>query len=235
MTGEQEDRMKLLAPLAVIGVLALAPQMAGAVVVGQTDTFQDLTTDGWFAGLLGMMPPVPPHVVATGGPGGAGDAFLEITGLGGLGAGSKITALNNAQWAGNYLAAGVTGIAMDLKNLGLTELTVRLQLEDAMGGPPADEAVTSFGAVLAVGGDWARFVFPISPADLTVVVGDAATLLSQVTFLRIIQNPLPGESAPVVGVLGVDNISAIPEPSSLALIASAALAGFMAYRRRRSS
>ena len=124
---------------------------------------------------------------------------------------------------------------MDLKNIGLTELTVRLQLEDPMGAAPADEAVTSFGAVLPVGGGWAHFVFPILPADLTVLAGDAATLLSQVTFLQIIQNPKPGDLSPVAGVLGVDNIRAIPEPSSLALITSAALAGFMAYRRRRSS
>src|SRR3954447_3958250 len=160
--------MRLIAFLAMIAAAALSPQTAGAVVLGQTDTFQDLTTDGWFAGgALGSVPPIPPQVVASGGPGGAGDAFLKITGGGGFGPGSKITALNNTQWAGNYLSAGVTGIAMDLKNFGGTPLTVRLQLEDPMAAPPANEAVSTFGAVLPVGGDWTRFVFPISAADLT--------------------------------------------------------------------
>jgi hypothetical protein len=81
-------------------------------------------------------------------------------------------------------------------------------------------------------------VFPISAADLTVLIGDATTLLGQVTFLRIIHSPTPDRSVPVIGVLGVDNITAgplaVPEPSSLALITSAALAGLIASRRRRS-
>lgn len=228
--------MKLLISLAVLAAAALAPQMAGAVAIGQTDTFQT-GIDNWFAGGLGLgqVPPIPPQVVPTGGPGGAGDAFLEITGLGGFGPGSKITAINGTQWAGNYLAAGVGGIAMDLRNLGGTDLTVRLQLEDPIGGPPADEAVTIFDAVLPAGGDWQHVVFPISASDLFPIVGDPTTLLSQVTFLRIIQNPSVGESAPVAGVLGVDNIAAaVPEPSSLALVASGFVAALMVSRRRRS-
>jgi hypothetical protein len=229
------DKMKLLISLAVLAAAALVPRMAGAVVIGQTDTFQT-GIDNWFAGGLGFgqVPPIPPQVLPTGGPGGAGDAFLEITGLGGVGPGSKITAINGTQWAGNYLAAGVGGIVMDLQNLGATPLTVRLQLDDSTGGPPADEAVTSVGVTLPVGGGWQHVGFSISAADLTPIIGNPTTLLSQVTFLRIIQNSSPGESAPIAGVLGVDDITAtVPEPSSLALITSASLAGLMAFRRRR--
>ena len=229
--------MKLLASLAVIAAVALSSQNAGAVAIGQIDTFQDQTSDGWFSGggPIGVPRSLVP-VLTTGGPGGAGDAFLEITGLGGQGPRSRITANNDAQWTGNYLAAGVTGIAMDLRNLGNTELTVRLLLENPMGGPPEDEAVTSFRAVLPVGGGWTHAVFPIAPAALTALEGDVTALLSNVTFLRIIQNPLAGDSQPIAGVLGVDNITAlvlIPEPSSIALLASAALAGLTAWRRRR--
>jgi hypothetical protein len=46
--------------------------------------------------------------------------------------------MNATQWAGDYLAAGIDGIAMDLRNLGTTDLTVRLLLEDPMGAPPAN-------------------------------------------------------------------------------------------------
>src|SRR3954464_14013122 len=111
---------RFLALLAASALICLGiPATAGAVVVGQIDTFQD-GIDNWFAGGLGFgqVPPIPPQVVLTGGPGGAGDAFLQITGLGGNGPGSKITAINGTQWAGDYLAAGVTSIALDLRNLG---------------------------------------------------------------------------------------------------------------------
>src|SRR3954454_19630876 len=62
-------------------------RIASAVSIGQIDTFQDGTTDGWFAGGLGMgqVPPVPPQVIANGGPMGTGDQYLQITGLGGPG------------------------------------------------------------------------------------------------------------------------------------------------------
>ncbi|MGD9618041.1 MAG: PEP-CTERM sorting domain-containing protein [Alphaproteobacteria bacterium] len=233
--------MKLLASIVVIAAVALAPQTAGAVAIGQIDTFEDGTTEGWFAGggPFGAMPPNPPQVVDTGGPGGAGDAFLQITAVGGSGGpapqpGSRLSANNTLQWAGDYLTAGVTGIAMDLRNLGTSDLTIRLLFEDPIPGPPVNVAVTS-GALLPAGGDWTRVVFPVSAADLTALSGDPTVLLSQVTFVRIVHSPTPGLPIPQVsGVLGVDNISAIPEPSSLALVASAALAGLTAYRRRRS-
>jgi hypothetical protein len=228
--------MKLLASIVVIAAVVLAPQTSGAVAIGEIDTFQDGTTEGWFAGggPVGGVPPFPPQNVPDGGPGGVGDAYLQITAVGGDGPGSRLTANNATQWTGDYLAAGVTSIEMDLRNLGTSDLTVRLLFEDPMGGPPVNEAVTSFGALLPAGGDWTHVVFPVSAADLTPLSGDPATLLGQVTFVRIIHSPTPDRPVAVAGVLGVDNITAIPEPSSLALTASAILAGLMASRRRRS-
>jgi hypothetical protein len=115
----------LLIAVATLAALTLAPQMAGAVAIGQVDRFQDLTTDGWFAGGLGtgQVPPVPPEVNGSGGPGGAGDAFLQITAQGGTGPGSRLTAINATQWTGNYLAAGVGSIGLDVRNLGSIDLT----------------------------------------------------------------------------------------------------------------
>jgi len=136
-----------------------------AVSIGLTDTF---TTDeqNWFAGGLAppfSIPPVPPDQKPTGGPGGAGDGFLQITATGGAGAGSRLVAINGSQWTGNYLAAGVNTIAMDLQNQGATDLTIRLLFENPMGGPPTDEAVTSFGAVLPAHSAWMHFLFPVDP------------------------------------------------------------------------
>ncbi len=214
------------------------PQIAKAVTIGQIDTFQDGTTDNWFAGGLGFgqFPPVPPHVVPTGGPDGAGDQFLVITSQGGNGPGSRLVAINGTQWAGNYLAAGVTEIGMDLRNPGSAELTIRLQINDEIGGAfPTNEVVTTLAAVLPVGDAWTHMVFPLSLPDLTTIEGSATLALRDATLLWIIDSPTPTEAVPIAGILGVDNIRAIPEPWSLALAGSGllALAGVRRGRRPR--
>jgi hypothetical protein len=220
--------------MGIIASLLCIPAFLRGATIGQIDTFQDGTTDGWFAGGLGMgmVPPIPPHVVTTGGPSGAGDQFLQITAVGGVGAGSRIAAINTAQWAGNYLSAGIAGIGMDLKNLGTTELTVRLLFEDPMGGPPVDEAVTTFGQVVPVGGGWLHAFFPISPAAFTTISGNVNTLLAQTTLMRIINSPTPEDAITIVGTLGVDNIQAVPEPSSLLLVLPAMALGALKLRRK---
>ena len=198
------------------------------------DTFQDGTTDGWFAGGLGtgQTPPVPPQVIANGGPAGVGDQFLQITGLGGSGAGSRIVAINGSQWAGNYLGSGINAIAMDLNNLGNSILTIRLLFEDPMMAPPVDEAVTTFGITLPVGSGWTHVVFPISPASMTVISGDVNTLLGNTTLLRIIDSPTPTDAVTIAGVLGVDNIASVaPEPAMFMPVLGAL--GLLFLRRRR--
>jgi hypothetical protein len=227
--------MRLSARLMTLAATLSLAQLAFGVTIGQLDTFQDGTTDGWFAGGLGMgaMPPIPPQVIANGGPSGQGDEYLQVTALGGNGPGSKIAVINTAQWAGNYLASGISGIDMDLKNLGDTDLTIRLLFEDPMMGPPIDEAVTTSGIFLPVGGGWTNAFFPISPASLTVLSGDATTLLGNTTLIRIIDSPTPADAVSIVGALGVDNISAVPEPSTWLMVAGS-LACLAVARRRVS-
>ncbi len=229
-------------PIAV-GVLAAAlgglTVPAGAVVIGQLDTFSDGTTGGWFAGggPLGGTPPVPPTVIQGGGPGGADDSYLQLSSTGSQGAGGRLVGMNASQWAGDYLAAGVTGIQMDLRNFGTTDLSLRLYFEDPIPDPPANEAVTSFTANLPAGGDWMRVLFPVTEADLVLLAGDIPTLLAGTTVLRLFHGTaadFPGE--PVAGLLGVDNIQAIgeqngvlPVPATLALL----LAGVGLFGARR--
>lgn len=226
----------------ISGVLSLAcavvPQFVRAVTPGQTDTFAGGSLDNWFAGGLGFgsVPPVPPSVQATGGPGGAGDSYMLVTGLGGQGAGSRIAVINTAQWSGNYLTSGVSSIGIDLKNFGSTDLTVRLLFEDPMGGPPVDQAVTTLGVVLPAGGGWTHAVFGLSPSSFTVLSGTLTPLLSNTTLIRIIDSPTPTDAVPIVGKLGIDNVQAIPEPETYALIlAGLSVLGFVAKRRKESS
>jgi hypothetical protein len=228
--------MKKTLLTATLFTIVIATNSFGATI-GPLDTFQDGTTDGWFAGGLGFgaIPLVPPHVVATGGPAGAGDQFLQIASSGILNdPGSRLVAMNSSQWSGNYLTSGLTAIAMDLKNFGNSDLTIRLLFEDPLGGPPADIAVTTFGAFLPVGSAWTHVVFALSPASLTPLMGSATTALSNTTLLRIIDSPTPSEAVTIAGVLGVDNIAAVPEPASALLMATGLLSfGAFYWRRQR--
>ena len=76
---------------------------AKAISTGQTDTFQNGTLSNWLTG------GTQPTNVATGGPLGSGDGFMELT-ADGSGSNSRLTVLNRTQWTGNYIAAGVNEI-----------------------------------------------------------------------------------------------------------------------------
>src|SRR5438128_1719277 len=96
--------------------LTLAPLTVNALTLGQVDDFQDGTTDGWTTGHS------TPANMATGGPSGAGDRFMQVVSTGGFGADSKLVVFNPSQWLGNYTGAGITGVAMYLANFGTQTL-----------------------------------------------------------------------------------------------------------------
>jgi hypothetical protein len=214
--------LRLMVLLLLIG---FSPSLVWGLSIGQRDTFEDGTTDGWVVALLGAIHPAPPVNVATGGPGGADDNFLQLTSIGGSGPGSQLVAINISQWSGDFITAGIFGIAMDVKNLGQTDLSLRLVFSDPGVGPPVNVAFSTVPYFLPAGRGWIPIHFPITPADLTAESGSVTAALQNTTALRLYHSAdadFPGD--PTVAVLGVDNITATPEPTSAVLLGSGLLA-----------
>jgi len=120
---------------------------------------------------------------------------------------------------------------MDLINLGQTTLDVRLQFEDPMMAPPADLAVSTNPFVLAPGSGWQHAVFSLNPSAFTAPFGSVTAALSKTTALRIIHSAVADEATSVIGVLGVDNIQAVPEPATFLLFGAGL--GLCVFKRLR--
>ena len=196
-----------------------------AVTLNQTDTFQSGTTDSWAVGIPLSSTPVN---VPDAGPTGPGDAALGINSTGNSGPGSRLVAFNTVQWAGDYTAAGIDAVAMDLRNVGGSSLDVRLAADGAGGRFSTTAAIS-----LAGPGSWTSVVLPIGPGDWTAVGGtDVDATLASLTQLRVLSAATPawqGDRLP--GALHVDNIRAVPEPATLYLLALAGLSGWWFLRR----
>jgi hypothetical protein len=219
--------MKLTLPtlaIIVLGTLFFAGSAKG-IVSGQVDDFEDGTTQFWGNGGAGAPPVVN---VDTGGPGGVNDNFMQITSIGGSGAGRFLVAFNQTQWIGNYIATGVTSIEMDLRNQGSVDLSIRIAFKET-GNFGSPGYLSSTAALLAPGSGWQHFVFTINVGSM-IGIGNPADFNTFFSTgngeMRIINevgtSNLNGDIA--VAQLGVDNIHAVPEPSTFLLGAFGVLA-----------
>jgi hypothetical protein len=195
--------------VAVLGVVLPALGLS----VGQVDTFESGTTLNWAGGAL-------PTNIPTDGPAGAGDHYLRLSSNN-----SGLASFNATQWTGNYLAAGITSVAMDLRNQGSTDLSLRLSLFNTPGG----EFTTATAIPLPADNQWRHIVFGLSAADLAYVGGGTGNLsdaLGSVGRLHLRHStgaPMgSGQNTPVTGILGIDNITALPEPRTAVLLLAAA-------------
>ncbi|MGH8101337.1 MAG: hypothetical protein ACREIW_08560 [Chthoniobacterales bacterium] len=199
-------------------------------MIGQIDDFQDGTTQNW---TNGGIPPTPPIVnIPDGGPGGAGDNYIQVTSLGGQGAGNRLITFNRDQWLGDYIGQGVTSVEMDLKNFGNTNLSMRIGFKQEIG--PGAPGYVSPAFFLPAGSGWQHVVFTISMATMIPIDSplDFNTFFSgnfqEVRILNALNPDLNGE--PIVAQIGIDNIHAVPEPSVFALGAVGAFALLLSAR-----
>lgn len=212
----------------VLSLVILSPN-ASAVTIGQTDSFES-GTQGWRVGGGGGGggggPPVNgPKVFANGIDGN----YLSYT-TDAQNTGGRFLIMNPAQWKGDYLTPGVTGLTAIARNDGDVELAMRLILEGPGGG------FFSLSAnPLPVGGDWQPIEFSISANDLTGGT-DLSTTLASVSQIRIFHNPEPSFPGPFTNAsLSIDNIQAVPEPVSPVLFGVTFVLAILRIRKRSRS
>ncbi len=224
--------------IAFLGLIALVfCGPAQAISPGQLDDFQDGTTQNW---TNGGAPGAPPVVNVDGGPGGPGDRYIQVTSVEEP-PGDRLTTFNRDQWLGDYIATGVTAIEMDLLNMSDVTLSIRIAFKAELS--PSSPGYLSQAIVLAPGSGWQHMVFSLAEADLIPIGAPPdynSFFSSGIVETRIINEMgdtnLNGDI--VIGQLGIDNIHAVPEPSSFALgvlglMATAIVSLWLKSRRRR--
>jgi hypothetical protein len=218
---------------------------ASAITVGMVDTFSSGGDLGWAGSVVTSLANI--------GPGGAGDHAAQVT----AGGGGRIVVYSQAipapddgpddlRWTGNFTAAGIKKISLDVRHVNATPLVLRIGigangfLQSGGANGSGDTYVTNYG--LSVPGDaqWHTLEFPVEAADFqastanTNPAPNVAAALTDVTHFRFIHNPAAGDFRGDQATLPffMDNVRAIgiPEPASLAM---GALATAMVMVRRR--
>jgi hypothetical protein len=212
--------------LAAVTAAWITVPHARGVVIDQLDDFQDSTTQGWG---IGAGPQ--PEIMTDGGPLGASDRFMMMT-ADGSSSGGRLTVFNRSQWLGDYIAAGVTAVQIDLRNFSTQTLTIRIAFKNTTSpGSAGFSSATGFS--LPADGQWHTAVFPITAAGMAPVFnpGDFNTFMMNPAEMRILHATSPSVTGnSIVAQMGVDNIRAIPAPGAAALLVSGAA---LAFRRRR--
>jgi len=187
-------------------MLAWAAPAGAGITFAQLDDFTDGTTMNWSEGSISSNPPVN---VATGGPLGAGDAYLQNFSAGGFGGGSKQIMFNQAQWTGNYNAANVTRIEGMMANFGTTTLNMRVAIS---GGLVSTRFGSTNPVVLPPDGVWRRVAFNLDASGMSLIAGSdsLSTVLGGVVEVRLLSSSFgPSYTGDVINsTLGVDKLRA---------------------------
>jgi hypothetical protein len=218
----------MLAPLAV---------PAHAITLGQLDDFEDGTTMGWRGNTT--------ENAADEGPLGVGDDALQVNSFQRLLTVSDLDqAFQPTQWRGDYMAAGVTRISMDVRNPNEFDLKLLLGIADDTLSTFGSGAsyLTNYSITVPADDDWHSVVFSILPDDFVPSAANtesppagAGAVLGDVFQLRILHSTFPGDfrGDEVFGHFFLDNMAAIPEPATGTMAAVTAAGWPLSCRRRQ--
>ncbi len=200
---------------------------------------EDFTTGpaNWFVDSAGTMP-LPHH--ASGGPdGGAfvssqfalrGEGSLEVASL--FRAHQALGASGGA-FTGDWLSDGVTELRFFIRHDAhvSTSLTFFARMATAANFP----AVVGLSSAVVPANQWTEILLPITPADITPEPpGTFAGVLSQVGNMQIGVQARSLTGSEFI-TFGLDKVSIIPEPATLALFLCCAVPAVLRRRTRRNA
>jgi hypothetical protein len=194
-------------------VFMLVPAACWAISIPYVDDFQDGTTRDW----TNFETPTAVTNQASGGPGGAGDKFLQVS-SGAFGATNLYTS-NSNQWSGDYVTAKVGAIAMDLKYIGVGDSMADVQpIRIAIFDPFFSYGYTSTtgapGGAFSLPNDgmWHHWVFSLNASALTangspLPLADQLTNVPQIRILSSATAEPYGDA--LEAQLGIDNVTPV--------------------------
>jgi hypothetical protein len=201
-------------PRIAAAIFYLVPAVGLAITFPHTDDFQDGTTQNWTngAGGAGIVN------VASGGPEGAMDKFLQVS-SGSFPLRPDLVTFNTMQWIGDYNSADVSAVSMDLKYISVGDPSIdvkpiRIALWDGkfLGYASADGAAGG-AFLLPNDGQWHHWTFSLTD-NAMVLIGGTKTLAEQLSNMqqfRILSSAVPSTQGDSLSVqLGIDNITAVP-------------------------
>jgi hypothetical protein len=218
----------LIYVLLFVGLTTVAAN-AYAISLLQIDDFQDGTVQNWLGATGGVLSDV--------GPNGTGDQSLLVTTTGFAGGvNSRLVIFSGGssfpaptQWTGDWTAAGVRRIALDVLNPNSFDLNMWLGIAGP-GGPGSagstDAYVTKQGIVVPADEAWHTIEFDVLVDDFVAwgAIDNPAAALADVFQFRIIHSSAQDWRGAVgEASMLLDNIRVVPEPSAWALTALAVI------------
>lgn len=218
----------------MLGVLALTvPAFIGAPAAAQTlgfvDDFSTPDTNGWTSINVNTNP-------GTGGVGGVGDGYLNIAQFPNpFNFGSHNDGSN---YAGNWTAAGITGVSFYLNDVNTDEVfSFHLLITGDEGGAAGQSTFVYNIGIDPPNGAWQQYEVDFAnPADWTRIRGEGslADVLAAVSDAHFRHDLAPFNNPPdrMTGDIGIDNISLVPTPGAAMLLAGVGLAAIGRRSRR---